>query len=282
MSLLNPTISPRLSAAEYGRQRGGSQVLSIIVAIFVALSLVGGGVVYAAENAPPTSPLHPVQVAVNTASGSLHLIAPSTISSGPVTAPRQDSGKLNATSTPPAAKDENGPKPTMTPLPPDVATAVAAMESDVKMLATDTAVPGHDGNGPENGLDAKLNAAVAALGRGDHQTAASNLDAFVHQLNALERSNHISQTDYTNLYSQYLALLQKVDPTATPVSTVTPNAEGHGSNQGATHSNATKHDDAADSSASETSTTSSPTATPTLFSHGNGIGNGIGARVHGK
>ncbi len=240
-------------------------MLPVIVAIFLALSVVGGGVVYASETAPPTSPLHSVQIVVNGAASSLHVGLSSTATSTPVPTP-----VLKGTTDHPSgsnARDDARPNATLTPLPSPVASAVATLEAGVKMLATDTAVPGSNGHGPEDGLAAKLDAAVAAMERGDTQTASNILDAFAHELNAMRQSGHISDADYTSLYAQYTALLTLENANATPVPSVTPHARGP--EAGAAHQNQRKDDD--EMTATPTPATGATlSATPTPEPHGRG------------
>ncbi len=238
-------------------------MLPVIVAIFLALSVVGGGVVYASESAPPTSPLHSVQIVVNGAASSLHVAVPA--SSAPTPVPR---GSLKGTSDDadgPHVRNGATPNATMKPLSSPVASAVATLEAGVKMLATDTAVPGSNGHGPEEGLSAKLDAAVAAIERGDTQTAGNILDAFAHELNALRQSGHISDADYTSLYDQYTALLKLVDASATPVASVTPHA--HGPEAGAAHQNQGKDDNEVTNTPT-TAGSAVASATPTPEPHG--------------
>ncbi len=242
-------------------------MLPIVVAIFVALSVVGGGVVYASESAPPTSPLHPVKIVVNTAAGSLH-VAPQNVST-PTPTPQSTDRKAGKSASESNDQDELRAKATMTPLPSPVASAVATLEASINVLATDTAVPGNGDNGPQNGLDAKLDAAVAAMGRGDSQTANDILDAFAHQLNALERSGHIPDDDYASLYNQYTALLKLEDANATPIPSVTPHARG--SDAGAGHGNPNQREGDDESTPTPSiSTGASPSATPTPQPHGRG------------
>jgi len=223
--------------------------------------------VYAAESAPPTSPLHPVKIVVNNATGSLHLAPQTDATSTPT--PRSTHKKAGTGATGSDDQDEAHPKATMTPLPSPVASAVATLEAGINVLATDTAVPGNGGNGPQNGLDAKLDAAVAAIGRGDTQTANNILDAFAHQLNALERSGHISEDDYTNLYNQYTSLLKLEDANATPVASVTLHAHGSGAAASQGHQNQGKSDDEATATPSA-NTGATLSATPTSAPHGRG------------
>lgn len=248
-------------------------MVPIVVAILVALSVVGGGVVYASESAPPTSPLHPVKVVVNNAAGSLR-VAPQIASTSTPT-PRSTVEKAGRSASESDDPDRPRAKATMTPLPSPVASAVATLEAGLDVLATDTAVPGNGENGPQDGLDAKLDAAVAAMGRGDTKTANDILDAFAHQLNALERSGHISEDDYTNLYNQYTALLELGDANATPVPSVTPHARGAGAaaSQGNQH-----HGKGNDGKGHDVEATAPPSAsagtalnpTPTPQPHGRG------------
>jgi len=213
-------------------------MLRIVVAIILAFSLVGGGVVYAAENAPPASPLHGVQIAVNNTASNLHLAA-SAATATPTPRPKgKNEAKTAGSGTGQAHnpdQDDTHPRPTMTPLPPAVATAIATAEAGIEGLRTDPLVPGHAGNGPENGLDAKLDAVQTQLGHGDAKAASATLDGFVHQLNALERSGHITQANYDALYKKYLDLLPLVNAQASPVATVTPHQHGAGHGQAAAH-----------------------------------------------
>lgn len=240
-------------------------MLPIIVAIFLALSLVGGGVVYASENAPPSSPLHPVQVVVHQTASTLHLTNLSPTSSGVSSSAAPAGPNVDGH---PKDKDDAFPHPTRTPIPTALATAFATAEAEVHALATDTAVPGHS----ENGLDAKLDAARNALSHGNPEAAAAILDAFARQLNAMERSGHISQSDYTALRTQYLNLLTELNQTysltVTPIPTVGPNP--HGPDQHAQPNELKgpdKHEDD-DGVNAGASTGLTPTPTPEL--HGKG------------
>lgn len=270
-------------------------MLPIIVAIFLALSVVGGGVVYAAENAPPTSPLHPVKEVVDNTAGSLHLVEGSEPTSTPTPVHRVKDQESVQTATPtpepegsdrvrPQDQDTDHPKPALTPLSTAEATAVAAIETAIPTLASNPNMPGHDGHGPTNGLEAKLDAATQAIGRGDTQAAQGILDAFARELNAMERSGHISgSSDYLTLYNDYVALLKAVNPNATPVPTVTPVAHSSASADAAGHQGRGRHDD--DLSASPTPTPSSnatATPTPTPEPEGHGHGNAFGVKDHGK
>lgn len=242
-------------------------MLPVIVAIFLAFSLLGGGVVYASENAPPSSPLHPIRVAVNGAAGTLHLVSPPIATSNVAMAPVSD-GKSDD-----AGKNDSGnanSKVTRTPIPGPITTAFATAEAGARGLASDPSVPGNS----QNGLVAKLNAAQDAISRGDTQGAADILEAFVHQLNAMERSGHISQVDYNSLYSQYTSLLRSVDANATPVPTVVPNAHGSGHGQAEVHRSQNRPgDDATATGTPTTNTDTTPTPTPETHGRGNGAKN---------
>jgi len=267
-------------------------MLPIIVAVLLALSLVGGGVVYAAENAPSTSPLHPVQVAVYHTANTLHLAAPSAtatptpkppadknVGAVSVTASSQgknsDQGQGDAAQ--PRDNDDTHPKATVTPLSSDEVNAVATAEAQITALAGDTAVPGHGGNGPENGLDAKLDAAVQALGRGDKAGAAAILDAFAHQLNAMGGAGHISSSDYSALYTQYTRVLALFNGSATPVPQVTPHTGGAANGKSDAHADQGKHDVGA-GAVNVVPGTANGVATPTPTPGPHGRGNAAAGR----
>ncbi|MBI4498997.1 MAG: hypothetical protein HY689_13985 [Chloroflexi bacterium] len=72
------------------------------------------------------------------------------------------------------------------------------------------------------GLKAKLEAAAAALARGQSQVAVNQLTAFHNQLEALHRAGHISSAQYTELLASYQAVMQ----------VLTAEAQGQGSTQG--------------------------------------------------
>lgn len=81
--------------------------------------------------------------------------------------------------------------------------------SDVLKLADDALVPGES----YRGLLAKLEAADQALARGQAQVARHILDAFHNQLNALQRSGHITAQNYDDLRSRYAALVASLGGT---------------------------------------------------------------------
>lgn len=212
-------------------------MIPIIVAIFLALSAVGGGVVVASHDAPASSPLHVVAVktsgvfntaqlpATQTATDEDEKATP-TVSPTPeatVTETVSPTPEATATEAEDAADDggsqSNKDRVAATPLPTQVATAIATIESDIQSLAKDPNTHGQ----AWQGLQAKLDAATRAEERGDGQAAANILNAFAHDLNAMESSNRITQDDYNALYAQYTGLATQLN--AMPVPSVTPHAD---------------------------------------------------------
>ncbi|MCL5962593.1 MAG: DUF5667 domain-containing protein [Chloroflexi bacterium] len=109
---------------------------------------------------------------------------------------------VTPTSTPAQATATSTPVPTAT-IASTVSMTFTRAISDVRDLAADPSVPGQS----YNGLLAKLQAAQAALGRGQEDVAIRILDAFLHELDAMKRSDHISADRYNTLYASYNALV---------------------------------------------------------------------------
>ncbi|MCL4369727.1 MAG: DUF5667 domain-containing protein [Chloroflexi bacterium] len=84
--------------------------------------------------------------------------------------------------------------------------------SDVEALANDPEVRGNS----ENGLLAKLEAIQKAIQRGRADTAANILNAFLNELNAFQRSGHISADSYARLYADYSALVTALGQSPQP------------------------------------------------------------------
>ncbi|MBI2906951.1 MAG: hypothetical protein HYX92_04780 [Chloroflexi bacterium] len=132
--------------------------------------------------------------------------------------------------TPPTTPQPTGTaRPTATALSPEA--GVDRLASDVEKLASDPKISGQS----YRGLLAKLEAAKAALERGQSRVALNNLDAFLNELNAFERSGHISAANYEALYASYSALVARLggtprarrgdgstSPTPTATGSVTP------------------------------------------------------------
>ncbi|HLH71987.1 MAG TPA: DUF5667 domain-containing protein [Chloroflexota bacterium] len=97
-----------------------------------------------------------------------------------------------------------------------VSAAVTQLISTTQTLQADPLVPGQS----YEGLLAKLEAAQAALARGQTDVAIRILDAFLGELNAQERSGHISADNYAALYAGYSNLVTSLG--ATPKATVIP------------------------------------------------------------
>jgi len=93
--------------------------------------------------------------------------------------------------------------------------------SDVATLATgDPNISGQS----YNGLLANLDAAKAALDRGEDNVATQILGAFANQLNAFQRSGHISSENYDSLYNSYVELVGALGGTPRPGATEVPRA----------------------------------------------------------
>jgi hypothetical protein len=246
--------------------------MPIIVAVLLALSVLGGGVVYAAENAPPSSPLRPVREVVDNTLGQVTTIVTT------VTTTTTTSGtNLNSTSTVTTTLTMNGDEPgsghsdrgdadrgdqhrpitgtapititfpvtntggititfpirekheiTVTnPFTGSLGITFTNVLTNVEGL--DHLVPGQS----DDGLLAKLRAAAEAIERGQTQVAVNILNAFAHQLDALEQSGHIRSSTYSTLYNDYASLVSQLG--GTPVPTVTlkspdPELDKHGVN----------------------------------------------------
>ncbi len=104
-----------------------------------------------------------------------------------------------------------------------ISTTVAV--SDVESLKNDPEVSGQS----YKGLLAKLEAAQAAADRGHAKTALNILGAFENQLDAFNRSGHISPENYAKLKSDYEGLASSLNSQmgaqATPEASSTPEAE---------------------------------------------------------
>ena len=96
-----------------------------------------------------------------------------------------------------------------------VPTEMADLRESAEGLATDTAVPGQS----YQGLVAKLDAAQAALDRGQPQVALNVLNGFLGQLNALRRSGHISEENYDQIYAQFASIVAELGGTPGPQAT---------------------------------------------------------------
>lgn len=122
----------------------------------------------------------------------------------------------------PAAPEDN---PRRSPVPSST-TAVTLTQtiSDVLKLADDPLISGRS----YRGLLAKLEAADRALDRGQAQVAVHVLDAFHNQLNAFQRSGHITAQNYDDLLSRYSALVASLGGVARARTEPT-----HGSDSGA-------------------------------------------------
>jgi len=87
----------------------------------------------------------------------------------------------------------------------DAGAAAADLEglkTEIERLAAKEEAPGQS----FQGLMSHLRAAEAALGRGQPQVAARNLEAFLNQLNAFRQAGHISPAGYDALHQAYQAL----------------------------------------------------------------------------
>jgi len=82
------------------------------------------------------------------------------------------------------------------------AAEIEDLKGEIERIGEQGGVPGQS----FQGLMSHLRAAEAALGRGQHQVAARNLEAFLNQLNAFQQSGHISPADYNALHQSYQAL----------------------------------------------------------------------------
>ncbi len=138
---------------------------------------------------------------------------------------------MGLTSSPTATTTGVEPSATPTLATPTVTTAVSSsmtmtftqIISDVQNLASDPNLPGQS----HNGLVAKLQAAQAALDRGQSGVAVQILDAFLGELNALDRSGHISADNYNTLYANYSALVTSLGGTPKPEATSVPSINKH-------------------------------------------------------
>ncbi|MCL4459443.1 MAG: DUF5667 domain-containing protein [Chloroflexi bacterium] len=125
----------------------------------------------------------------------------------------------------------------LTPTPPPTATpsisntigiTLTQTISDVVSLSADPNVPGQS----YEGLLAKLLSVQASLERGQTKVSLNQLDAFLHELNALQRSGHISQANYDRLYAAYTTLISSLGgepqpalPAGQPTPAATPSPE---------------------------------------------------------
>ncbi|MBI2906950.1 MAG: hypothetical protein HYX92_04775 [Chloroflexi bacterium] len=107
--------------------------------------------------------------------------------------------------------------------------------SDVEKLATDANVPGQS----FNGLLAKLSAAITALARGEDKVALDNLDAFLNELNALQRSGHISARNFDALHAGYSSLVVSLGGAPVAVGASSPD-DDRGRNRGPSGPTATR------------------------------------------
>lgn len=123
------------------------------------------------------------------------------------------------TGTVAAGKSKGRPEAT-TSISPTVALTLTQAISNVQNLANDTEVRGKS----YNGLLAKLRAAEEALERGQRYVAVRIMDAFLGELNAMQRAGHITPQHYSTLYTQYSALVNSLD--STPKAQVAPNQQG--------------------------------------------------------
>lgn len=256
-------------------------MIPIIVAIFLALSAVGGGVVVASHDAPASSPLHVVAVKTSGVFNTVQLPATQTATdedenATPTVSPTPEvtvtetvspTPEATATEAEDAADDggsqSNKDRVAATPLPTQVATAIATVEADIQSLAHDPNTRSQDWQG----LQAKLDAATRAEERGDGQAAANILNAFAHDLNAMESSNRITQDDYNALYTQYTGLATQLN--AMPVPSVTPHSTS--SVNETTTSTSEKHQKGSNSGADDQVTaTSTPEASPSNTAGSNG------------
>ena len=240
--------------------------MPIIIAVILALSVVGGGVVYAAETAPPSSPLHPIQVAVNDTVDQVTTVTTSatggtTDSTGDMTTtitstltldPRSSDGSRSRQMD---DSNNNGNRddhhaPITGTLPVTITFPVSDTDGititfpiherrgitgtnpftgslgiTFTNILTNVEGLGNVGTGHEdNGLLAKLRAAADAIARGQSAVATRILNAFAHELNALNQSGRLSSDSYTTLTNDYASLISQLGGTPVPtvVSTVTP------------------------------------------------------------
>ena len=211
-------------------------MLPIIVAIFLAFSAVGGGMAYVAHENATTS---------GSASGAFNAAQ---MPAGHTTTPG-DQDDMTATPTPGAsetatatatatatlsptatATSTSTPTPTTSVTITPTASVTITPTTSVTPSATASETPESDdqGGGRDSdshgqawrGLLAKLDAAIAAHDRGNDQAAMNILNAIAHQLNAMERSGQISQSQYDDLFAKYTSLVSSLN--GTPVPTVTP------------------------------------------------------------
>ena len=229
--------------------------MPIIIAVILALSVVGGGVVYAAETAPPSSPLHPIQVVVNdtvdqvptataTATSTPTATTVATPDSSPTVTLTPTTVRLNSDGPEAHRADDNngnrdghlepitGTLPVTMTFPvtdTDGITVTNPFTGSLGITFTNilTNVEGLGNAGPgheDNGLLAKLRAAARAIARGQSQVAARILNAFAHELNALNQSGRLSSDSYTALTNDYASLISQLGGTPVPtvVSTAVP------------------------------------------------------------
>lgn len=125
-------------------------------------------------------------------------------------------GTVGSTATPTATVNVE-----IVPISTAVSTEIAGAIADTRELADDPNVPGQS----YDGLLAKLNAAQAALDRGQPKVALNVLGAFLGHLNAMRRSGHISDENYEAVYARYEAIVTALGGTPEPQTTPHPQAD---------------------------------------------------------
>lgn len=175
----------------------------LIIALVMALSALGGGVVYASQHALTADALYRVGTTVESVP-----LAPATTDASK-TRPLLD---LAAKRVPEARLPQYTDAVSNTlPISSTVSVTFTQAISNVENLATDENIPGES----YKGLLAKLGAAHRAVERGQEHVAENVLNAFLNELNAMMRSGHISGDNYHTLYSDYTALVTGLGGTPT-------------------------------------------------------------------
>lgn len=105
----------------------------------------------------------------------------------------------------------------------------AITQAMTNVQSLDNSVPGQS----YKGLLAKLKAAQAALERGQRYVAVRIMDAFLGELNAMQRAGHITPLHYSTLYNQYSALVTSLG--SAPKLHVAPNQQGPAPGKPDTH-----------------------------------------------
>lgn len=198
----------------------------LIIVLIVALA-TGTGLVYAGHDGAPGNALDTVKALLSQLPADAeHGMATATQNAAPKTEEADEDDGVHARE--PITKTEHA-KPNKSATATNeagntIGEAIAAVGgslgerlstglSDTEKLKDDSEVPGDS----YLGLEAKLRAAANAIKRDDKEVANRILSAFLHELNAMRQSGHISDGNYNTLYNDYTALVNELGIGATPL-----------------------------------------------------------------